>query len=292
MSANIDNFVRKLQETLGGDFSVAEDTTVNNGVLRECVLVSSADSSCGGAMVLYADDINRALKALGLDGAVEQFAKTCREQAGTGMLSNEIADRFRSLTWEDVKGEICMKAVNEGLAKNDADALYFMWHRLPIIFSVRMSKIIPIDGQEYTVRVPDRLAKAWGIGTKELTQAAIENSDSTPILKPLEEIIGLPVQDIPGLPRLYVLMNHTPYGFSCVAQPGVLDGIGEKIGNFFILPSSIHEAILVTGMDRDRVEDVKSMVFETNRSDAVGTKDFLSDLIWYYDAETRQVIDL
>lgn len=292
MSANLDYLVRKLQETLGNDFSVTKDTMQKNGVPRECVLVSVADSPCGTSMVFYTDTINQALKDFGLDGAVKQIAKKCREQAESGLFSADLGSRYSSLAWEDVKGGITMKAVNESLAENGTDAIFFVWHRLPIVFFASIGNLGAGCRQPYAVQVSVSMAKSWGVGTKELMQAALENSDSKPILKPIEDILRIPVKDIPDLPRLYILTNSTSYGFTCVVQPDALEKIGERIGSFFILPSSVQEAILISDIDRDRVEDVRSMVFDANRSNVVGVEEFLSDLVWFYDAETKQVIDL
>ena len=58
--------------------------------------------------------------------------------------------------------------------------------------------------------------------------------------------------------------------------------IHEKMGDYYILPSSIHEVLIVPatcGLDRD---ELKEMVCTVNR-DQVAPEDQLSDEVYFYD---------
>ena len=74
------------------------------------------------------------------------------------------------------------------------------------------------------------------------------------------------------------------YGAAAIADPEVMEGIRSVIGNFYVLPSSINEIILIPeilGADEDML---RSIIREVNAT-AVSEDDFLSDNLYYYNGE-------
>ena len=77
------------------------------------------------------------------------------------------------------------------------------------------------------------------------------------------------------------------HGAAVLFYPHVLEMIGEKMkGSFFILPSSVHETILLADDGLYRLPDLEQMVREINRTE-IPPKDRLSDEVYYYDASER-----
>ena len=73
------------------------------------------------------------------------------------------------------------------------------------------------------------------------------------------------------------------YGAAAVLYPDVLEQIGERMEeNFFILPSSVHETILLPDDGNYRLSELKEMVWEINRTELM-EEDWLSDTVYYYD---------
>ena len=73
----------------------------------------------------------------------------------------------------------------------------------------------------------------------------------------------------------------------------MLEQIAEKFGSdLYILPSSVHEVILlpVPGKLRGSVEDMRNMVREVNASDDLPEEEVLSDEVFYYDREKRELL--
>lgn len=82
---------------------------------------------------------------------------------------------------------------------------------------------------------------------------------------------------------MFVLTTESGiFGASALFYPGVIDKISEmfRVG-FFILPSSVHEVIILPDVGNHNAEDLKKMVLEANRT-VVQPKDILSDNVWYY----------
>lgn len=89
---------------------------------------------------------------------------------------------------------------------------------------------------------------------------------------------------------MYVLSNNRRcYGASALLYPGVLQKVAHKLGNrFFILPSSIHETILVKD-DRDSTgENLHDMIADINR-DQLEPEEVLSDYAYHYNAISGEI---
>ena len=68
---------------------------------------------------------------------------------------------------------------------------------------------------------------------------------------------------------------------------GVLDKIGELLGSdFYVLPSSTHEVILVPDNGNMQTKELEDMVKEVNATQ-VAPEDLLSDKVQYYDRAAK-----
>jgi len=78
-------------------------------------------------------------------------------------------------------------------------------------------------------------------------------------------------------------------GAAAILDDKMMDQIREKVGDeFFILPSSTHEVLIVPAEAGIGLEELESMVQEVNATQ-VAPQDRLSDHVYQYDAETREV---
>ena len=76
-------------------------------------------------------------------------------------------------------------------------------------------------------------------------------------------------------------------GASLVLQDDLMQQIGDIVGgNFYVLPSSVHEVLIVPDNGTMELRDLSAMVYEVNRTE-VAPQDRLSDNVQYYDTETR-----
>lgn len=91
---------------------------------------------------------------------------------------------------------------------------------------------------------------------------------------------------------MYVLTNAQKlYGASCILYPGLLEAISEKLdSDLFILPSSIHEIILLPAISRSYRDELASMVSEINRTE-LATEEVLSSCVYYY-SRTKQALSI
>ena len=85
---------------------------------------------------------------------------------------------------------------------------------------------------------------------------------------------------------LHVLSNYRKInGAATILYPKVLEQIYEGFsGNFFVIPSSIHEVLLIKETRETEEEFLNRMVREVNESQ-VEPEEVLSDHVYYYSAE-------
>ncbi len=152
---------------------------------------------------------------------------------------------------------------------------------------------------EGTILIHDSHVEMWETSTAELLGLAKEN---TPRLFPwtccslndvLQEMTEEGAYAREGIARnvpMSVLSNQKKlHGAVCMIYPGVLEELALRMkGNFFILPSSVHEMILLADTGIGETENLKKMVMEIN-STQVAPEEILSDSLYYYDSAERKV---
>lgn len=90
----------------------------------------------------------------------------------------------------------------------------------------------------------------------------------------------------------HILTNEeNKFGFTSVFYPDVLKKYGEKFGDFYIIPSSIHEALLFP--EKKVPQNWNAKEFANNirsiNETEVAPEEVLSDSLYYYDATLHQV---
>ena len=89
------------------------------------------------------------------------------------------------------------------------------------------------------------------------------------------------------IPMVVVTNEDRVNGVATMFYPGVMDEIGEKLGsNFFVLPSSLHETIVVPNDGNMEYKALLAMVTEINATQ-VDTQDKLTDQVYHYDVTDK-----
>ena len=145
-----------------------------------------------------------------------------------------------------------------------------------------------------TSLITNKQVKEWGVSVNDLVLAARQN---TPRLFPaqiidMEEMLTGMVSFIlyPSTIPMYILTNKQELnGASALLYGDILKDFANKKGaDMYILPSSIHEVIMVPA---DRINDptkLLSIVHDANTT-VVSIGDVLSDSVYYYDRKKDQI---
>ncbi|MBQ9611789.1 MAG: hypothetical protein IJV14_04280 [Lachnospiraceae bacterium] len=133
----------------------------------------------------------------------------------------------------------------------------------------------------------------WGVSKESLFKTAMENDarDFPAVIDTLANRLMLLNGEEPGEIRqekglIYVLTNTKMFlGASCILYPGIPDKIAKRLeGSYYVIPSSIHEMLLIPESEMIDTGEMRSIVREINASEVLVRSEVLSDNIYYYDA--------
>lgn len=96
--------------------------------------------------------------------------------------------------------------------------------------------------------------------------------------------------EVPDTPFLVLSNERNVHGAAAILYEDCLYEVSEEIGDFYIIPSSVHEVILVSSSDCEISPlELAEMVYEVNFS-VVDQKDRLSNQVYYYNSDIREVV--
>lgn len=156
-----------------------------------------------------------------------------------------------------------------------------------------------------TIRITNKHIERWGISRDELMELAKENTIRLfpPVIKTIKEVIpGLlysgeldeiseyGVKDEIICP-MYILTNQKGInGASCMVYKGIIQEFAQLIrSDLLILPSSIHEIILVPCNVAEDRERLRRMLIDINASQ-VPVEEVLSDNIYTFSLERNAIM--
>lgn len=157
-----------------------------------------------------------------------------------------------------------------------------------------------------TMVVQNDNMEQWGICLQELLLTAIENvNDLLPaqlftMRDVVEEISDPFTQESNNIlengldeknESMYILSNkYRNLGAACMVYPGMLKMIGEILGgDYYLLPSSVHEVILVPKRAELHFQEMTDMVKEVNDK-LVDAEEILSDHAYFYSCKKGKLL--
>lgn len=216
---------------------------------------------------------------------------------------NKVTDEFDISMVTDfnrAKHHICYKLVNaERNVDLLADAPHVLVEDLAVIFYIVATKDEMGTG---TITIKNRFLEMWqDVTVDELYQIALDNTQHmfrgrvTSMMNVLTEIMAEELDeeyaneffdmvadgDIP----MFIATNTAKLnGAGVILYKDLLKTFAEKIrGDFYILPSSVHETLFIPAADSMDVDYLHHMVREVNATE-VSPEEFLSDNVYRYDS--------
>ncbi len=199
--------------------------------------------------------------------------------------------------FDQAKERLAMKIVN---ADKNAEMLkttpHYKFGDLAAIFQVQ------VDSNEFgnaVITVKDDHMKMWGVDTKTLMDHAKPNMEQNqPVrIQSMIEVLTEMMGDLPGAilppgeePTMYVMSNETKInGAAAMIFTDKLGEFAEEHGaNLYILPSSIHEILLLPDNGAMSVSELEAMVRDVNATQ-VAPDEVLSDNVYYYDKDVKTI---
>lgn len=282
-----------LSSRIEGCTMEAQETKKNNGVVLHGIRIIDPESNI--APIIYLDEV---FKDYQNGRRFEEIVTAVFENYEKNRLIVDF-DVRDIMDYERVKEKICYKVINTALNKELlADIPHVPFCDLSVVFYVRIDSIPEQGG---SVMIHNRFLAEWGVDTDTLFEIARSNTQRLLEGKvvPMSDIIAdilndedcraeglLPDEDC----CMYVATNREKMnGAAVFLYDSLLSGFADKIGkDFYIIPSSIHELILLPDVPKINPEHIKGMISEVN-SMSVKEEEILSYNLYRYRRETGLV---
>lgn len=279
----------KVQKQMGETVHIdLRRVTKNNGVEMDGLSITKEDRKI--SPMIYLEEFYKAYeRGMSIPNIVGEILKMYEK----AQISTPFDPDFYS-DFEKVKDKIACKLINY---EKNQDLLTKVPHMicmdLAIVFYYMVEDPEIGDG---TILIYNSHLEMWEKQKHHICDIARKN---TVALLPYEfQSMGELLEDALGddyFPAensvpMYVLSNVKKYlGAVAILYDSILSTIGERIADdFYILPSSVHEVIIVPADIRIDKRDLQSMVKEINETQ-VSPEEVLSDKVYYYERATHRL---
>lgn len=247
---------------------------------------------------------------------LETYYESYKEGMGIESVIEDILDFYETIKidrefkpdsifdYDSIKSRIIFCIIN---TKKNAELLKEIPHReiedLSIVYKILLEKSEVGDA---VIQITNKFLEKWKVNEEDLWTASEENTkrifpaEFFTMTSALTELMGMGRKATENLltgektgtwDRMYVLSNKMrSEGAACLAYQGILETIaGILRRNYYILPSSIHEVIVLPDRGELEVEEINEMVKDINECE-LDPEDVLSDHCYKYLAEEKKLI--
>lgn len=247
-----------------------EKVPKNNGITLDGMIFRKKD--CQISPVLYVQDFYE-LWQKGMP--MEQLATKilwCFEHCQEDLYIPQ--DFFQD--YKNIRSNIYFKVINYHQNKNRlADIPHKRILDLAMVFYYLVEEI------PATILISNSHLRWWNISKEVLEMDARRNTyfDQPVEFISMKEFTGSEGEESP----MYIVTNQErKFGAGVIFYPGVMEAAAELFkDNFFILPSSVHECILLPDDGKRTQEELAYLVTDINEH-CVDPREILSDRAYYY----------
>lgn len=281
--------VAKLVENRTGTKPKVHDVIKNNGVRLSVISIPRDDVNITPTIYLQ-DFYEEYLEGKCMDEIIDEILKLDELYK-----MEKDFDVKKFLDFKTAKGQIVYKVINY---EKNAELLKEVPHQRILDLAKIYVFLVNEESMHATITIHNAQLRLWGITEEELFSVAEKN---TPELFPeefetIENVImsmgGYEV-DIRGFANqvpMFVLTNKKKVnGAASIFYSNVLERIANEKGyDLFVLPSSLHETVIIPYKASD-LEDIKKIVKEINDTQ-VELEDRLSDSVYVYRREKKALV--
>ena len=250
----------------------------NNGVIAVGLSVRKQEEPA--APIIYLEDYYEKYRmGAGVETLAEHLIRRSRY-----IPSVPVWDYKNILDFQKVRHQVVYKLIN---AKRNQKLLTEVPNLpmmdLAIVFYVLISVK---EGENCSILIRNTHMNSWKLPISQLYQCAGENTKSLcpAMLRPLSDYVEIPKGEYLPESRLFILSNEMGfYGASAILYPRMPKKIYEALGgNYFLLPSSVHEFLAVRENHDVSPEHLKQIVRDVNKNH-IAPEEYLSDEIYYFN---------
>lgn len=209
------------------------------------------------------------------------------------------------LDFNQMKDKIVLRIVNTQANQELLDTIpHKSWMDLSVIYYLLLGRD---EGGQTTTLISNKIIREWGVGAEELYNLAHENtkrllpSEIRHISVFMSELMSELLSENPeknldtelmetlyesDTKPMYVLSNSMGlYGAGCMLPGLGIEDFANELGtDLIVLPSSVHEVLLVPFKSEEDIAELSVIVKSVNQTQ-VPAQDQLSDSVYFYSRD-------
>lgn len=270
---------------------ICREVSKNNGVKLQGMTIAAKNEFM--APTIYVDGYVEKISdgEMSIEEAAETIVEIYHQNQGMdlGVDTSVLGSK------EFILGKVEYQLVN---TENNRERLENVPHKELLDLSAVYRVVVSRDENgSASYMVTNEMIETAGITMQELDEAAMENTNRREFsIHTMQEIMcamGIPkemAEMASDGPRMYVLTNSDKFhGANVLLYSEVLSRLADSVGgDFYILPSSIHEVLAVPVDDIDDPAYLKSMVSEVNQTE-VSDEEVLGYSIYKYSRKEERL---
>lgn len=285
-----------LQERLGSDTQITvQDIIKNNDTHLDGLTILSAGQNLSPTIYL-----NHYYNQYTGGKLLSEIEDDILDIYHNNRLSNTIDVSFFT-NYDKVKSHIVFKLINyERNHELLQQVPHYHFLDLAVVFICLLTSSSS-DNSAATILIYNHHLNYWNITNDDLYTLAKQNTpklltydlrNMTDVLKELfsiDYISNNVSEEIPVYP-IYVLTNQYKLnGSSCILYHNLLQDFANHLNcDLFILPSSVHEVLIIPVKNQTTSQELSNMVKDVNSSQ-LSREEVLSDHVYYFSRESGQI---
>lgn len=280
-----------VQKHLGEDWTaeLLTNVTKNNGTNRVAMVLYKNDDKIRPQIYLekYYEDYQRGKE---LQEIVEDVLKMYK----SAMKDINPKNLERLEEWTNIKERLALRIVSK--ERNQEELYNLVYEEICDLVAIATICVERNGEGVKSIRITQDLARKWNVSNEEILEAAKENTATLfpPKIQDLYEFVQNMVdiskeelsQGRKNFPDLQILTNDLCInGATVIMYDSFMKEVYERLGGkFIILPSSVHEVLVVPLEDSVYIPYLQEVVESINQR-FVAEDEILSDNVYMYDGE-------
>ena len=265
---------------------IVQKLNKNNGIVLYGLTVLEDEINISAT--IYLEPYYEVYEDTGMEYIVDRLERVYEENK-----PEQSFDISKILDYESIKENLRAKLINYELNR---EFLKEVPHRrfldLAIVVYIALEMEEDIEGNA-TITVKNNLQQTWKVDTEELIDTALENIKGDVVVADMSEYVDMSLfGDTEKLFDIYVITNRLKlHGAVAMLQKDRLKQFSEELKKetLTILPSSIHECLIINAEDETKdIDELREMVKEVNET-VVSDQDILSNNVYIYNRTTDKI---
>lgn len=289
MNEFLEDVMNNLKSKLGEEFELSvRKVTKNNGIVLTALNIRKEGDSI--VPTIYMEGFYRLFET---GSSIEYIAENILKNYFDAENDKLTIDISTITDWNNVKDRLCVRVISEERNTDMLDEM--VWKDYLDLAVIPVIVFQSSDEKMQSIKVTMDIAERWGVDYDTIINTGISNTKTMfpCTARNLSEVVGslmgCDMDDIPDCHMKVVTNACSINGAAAILDDELLQEIYEEFdGTYYIIPSSIHELIVIpSGICEP--DEIKNLVRQVNSTE-VRDDEVLSDNVYIYDGSSVDMV--